>query len=469
MENEMRKPTLILLQFSQPVRMAISIAVMAVLIAFVYLLNVPNPNMILIAGLVFCSAVFGFSGGIVAAVIMFFYTLFFFSSGHSFTQFTPQNMQKVIVSLIGILADMLLVCYVKQSEIRAFQEVDKLTGKLKEEAEETQQRLEKELESVTQVTQLMGSMSSLLTNMPAMSFSKDAETGVYLACNQAFAEYAGKKNAEDVIGLTDYEIFDKATANHFVEDDKKALAMDGTYVFFEDVPDAFGTVIRNLQTTKKVFTDGIGRKCLLGMCVDVTEATRAKAEEAAEKVRAQDDKEKKELEAFYKKDLERLSYQALHDELTGLYNRFGYDVLLSKMDISTVHLLMIDADDFKSVNDNYGHEIGDKILVKIAKVLKKNFRADDCICRIGGDEFTVVMVHTNYSHRALIKSKLGKVNRELMDTEDGLPPISVSVGIAHGSEATDDIDLLKRADYAMYQLKRNGKRGYRFYDGERME
>lgn len=159
----------------------------------------------------------------------------------------------------------------------------------------------------------------------------------------------------------------------------------------------------------------------------------------------------------------------MHDELTGLYNRFGYDVLLSKMDISTVHLLMIDADDFKSVNDNYGHEIGDKILVKIAKVLKKNFRADDCICRIGGDEFTVVMVHTNYSHRALIKSKLGKVNRELMDTEDGLPPISVSVGIAHGSEATDDIDLLKRADYAMYQLKRNGKRGYRFYDGQRME
>jgi len=79
------------------------------------------------------------------------------------------------------------------------------------------------------------------------------------------------------------------------------------------------------------------------------------------------------------------------------------------------------------------------------------------------------MVHTNYSHRALIKSKLGKVNRELMDTEDGLPPISVSVGIAHGSEATDDIDLLKRADYAMYQLKRNGKRGYRFYDGQRME
>ena len=301
MENEMRKPTLILLQFSQPVRMAISIAVMAVLIAFVYLLNVPNPNMILIAGLVFCSAVFGFSGGIVAAVIMFFYTLFFFSSGHSFTQFTPQNMQKVIVSLIGILADMLLVCYVKQSEIRAFQEVDKLTGKLKEEAEETQQRLEKELESVTQVTQLMGSMSSLLTNMPAMSFSKDAETGVYLACNQAFAEYAGKKNAEDVIGLTDYEIFDKATANHFVEDDKKALAMDGTYVFFEDVPDAFGTVIRNLQTTKKVFTDGIGRKCLLGMCVDVTEATRAKAEEAAEKVRAQDDKEKKSLRRSIKR------------------------------------------------------------------------------------------------------------------------------------------------------------------------
>ena len=73
----------------------------------------------------------------------------------------------------------------------------------------------------------MGSVSSLLTNMPVMSYSKDAETGVYLACNQAFAEYAGKSSPQEVVGLTDDDIFDPATAGHFVEDDKKALAMDG--------------------------------------------------------------------------------------------------------------------------------------------------------------------------------------------------------------------------------------------------
>ena len=113
-----------------------------------------------------------------------------------------------------------------------------------------------------------------------MSFSKDAATGKYLACNQAFAEYAHKENPEGVIGLTDHEIFDKETADHFVEDDKKALEMDGPYYFFEDVPDAKGEVIRNLQTTKIKFTDSSGRLCTLGLCVDVTEMTRIKAAEA---------------------------------------------------------------------------------------------------------------------------------------------------------------------------------------------
>ena len=147
-------------------------------------------------------------------------------------------------------------------------------------AEEENRRLLEEMQSAARLAELMGSVSSLLTNMPAMSFSKDSETGVYLACNQAFAEYAGKARPEDVIGLTDHEIFDAETATHFVEDDKKALAMDQAYVFFEDVPDATGTVFHNLQTTKLKFRDASGRLCLLGMCVDVTEMARIKSAEA---------------------------------------------------------------------------------------------------------------------------------------------------------------------------------------------
>ena len=94
---------------------------MSALIFFVYHFNVPNPNMILIAGLVLCSTLFGYGGGIVAALIMFCYTLFFFSTDNSFVNFTPQNMQKVFVSMIGIVADMLFVCSLKKAEIREFE------------------------------------------------------------------------------------------------------------------------------------------------------------------------------------------------------------------------------------------------------------------------------------------------------------------------------------------------------------
>ena len=162
--------------------------------------------------------------------------------------------------------------------------------------EEENRRLMEEVQAAAKLADIMGSAASLLTNMPAMSFSKDVQTGKYLACNQAFAEYAGKTKPEEVVGLTDHEIFDKETADHFVEDDKKAIGMDSAYVFFEDVPDASGAVIRNLQTTKSKFRDTTGRLCLLGMCVDVTEMARIKSAEAEAHARQQELEEKLALQ-----------------------------------------------------------------------------------------------------------------------------------------------------------------------------
>ena len=165
------------------------------------------------------------------------------------------------------------------------------------EAKKTEQeknKLMEEVQSAAKLADLMGSVASLLSNMPAMSFSKDAQTGKYLACNQAFAEYAHKADPDGVIGLTDHEIFDKETADHFVEDDQKAIDMDEPYIFFEDVPDAAGNM-RYLQTTKLKFTDSTGRLCTLGMCVDVTEMSRAKAAEAEARVKQQELDEKLKL------------------------------------------------------------------------------------------------------------------------------------------------------------------------------
>ena len=135
MDRRQRKITLMQLQVSRLRKVLFSILIMLVLIAGVLYFQIPNPNMILIAGLVLCSAMFGYCGGIVAAAIMLVYTLYFFSTDHSFLRFTPENLKKVVVTLVGIIADLLLVCTLKRAELEAFREVDELTEELKRENE----------------------------------------------------------------------------------------------------------------------------------------------------------------------------------------------------------------------------------------------------------------------------------------------------------------------------------------------
>ena len=162
--------------------------------------------------------------------------------------------------------------------------------------------------------------------------------------------------------------------------------------------------------------------------------------------------------------LQREMYKATHDSLTSLYNRAGYDLLLSRLDLKSTYLLLIDADNFKTVNDTYGHDMGDRILQKIANTIKHSFRAEDCICRIGGDEFVVFMNHASTQQKQLIVSRISRINAELSDTGDGLPAVSVSVGIAHGGEMRDQAELFEHADHALYETKRRGKMGYTFYE-----
>ncbi|MBR5110332.1 MAG: amino acid permease [Clostridia bacterium] len=141
---------------------------------------------------------------------------------------------------------------------------------------------EHEVATVRKIAELQESISALLDNMPCLTFTKDAQTGVYLACNQAFADYAHKKNPAGVAGLTDAQIFDAETAAHFIADDRIALSMDKPYIFFEDVPDAAGNQ-KQLQTTKLKFIDSTGRMCLLGMSQDVTDMVRIQHENAMTK------------------------------------------------------------------------------------------------------------------------------------------------------------------------------------------
>ena len=136
---------------------------------------------------------------------------------------------------------------------------------------------EREAQAAKEIAELKQAINSLFDNMPLMSHSKDPETGEYVACNQAFAEFACRETPGEVVGHTDYEIFGQDVARHFRENDRKALAMDTSFVYFKEVTDATGRP-RQLQTTKLKFFDATGRLCTLGMSVDITEMRQAKRE-----------------------------------------------------------------------------------------------------------------------------------------------------------------------------------------------
>jgi len=170
------------------------------------------------------------------------------------------------------------------------------------------------------------------------------------------------------------------------------------------------------------------------------------------------------LYSAYKKSLEKLSFKASHDELTGVYNRAGYDLLVSSVDLNETYMLLFDVDNFKTINDTQGHIVGDEAIKKVARVLKDNFRGDDYICRIGGDEFVVLMNHAPKKVSSLIAHKVKQINRDLASADSDVPAYSVSVGIAHGSDANNVENLFAKCDNALYESKSRGKHTYTFAD-----
>ena len=168
-----------------------------------------------------------------------------------------------------------------------------------------------------------------------------------------------------------------------------------------------------------------------------------------------------------KKTKKKLVYEAIHDPLTGLYNRNGYEELCKELNIGTSALLIIDVDNFKNINDTYGHDVGDSILCVVSESIRKSFRAVDFACRIGGDEFAVIMIGTSADHIELIQQKIDNINRELDEYMEGKPvTTAVSCGIAFGEDGMHYDELFKKADIALYYVKEHGKKGSAFYTDE---
>ncbi len=161
---------------------------------------------------------------------------------------------------------------------------------------------------------------------------------------------------------------------------------------------------------------------------------------------------------------EKLNYEATHDELTDLYNRAAYTSMLDGLSGSTEKyaLILLDVDLFKRINDQHGHDVGDAVLQSVAGNLRSSFRREDMVCRIGGDEFAVIMSHADSSFKDLICEKLRKVAKKLANPENGLPLVTLSVGVAFADQLIPDTDLFKSADLALYEVKNGGRNGCGF-------
>ena len=162
-------------------------------------------------------------------------------------------------------------------------------------------------------------------------------------------------------------------------------------------------------------------------------------------------------------NIDKLTFDATHDPLTGLYNVRGYEFLAQNIDIKTSTLLLINVDDSKKITEEHGRESFERILKKTANILQKNVRAHDYVFRMEGDEFAILMLHVDADREELIRNKVKNINDKLKMEDDLLPGYTASVGSAFGKEGLSAEGLLEHAKEALKISKKKGHGSIFFY------
>ncbi|WP_434580409.1 GGDEF domain-containing protein [Sulfurimonas sp. NW15] len=173
---------------------------------------------------------------------------------------------------------------------------------------------------------------------------------------------------------------------------------------------------------------------------------------------------KKSLTHLVKMTSQELETLTIHDPLTALYNRQEYIRIVTKKIKSAKRygevfgMMMIDIDFFKLVNDNYGHDVGDHVLKKIAQILLKNVREDDFVARWGGEEFIIIVKNAKVEALEKVAQKIQK--KMLQESFAPVPKVTLSFGLTLYCEGDDEDALFKRVDNALYRAKENGRNQY---------
>jgi len=156
--------------------------------------------------------------------------------------------------------------------------------------------------------------------------------------------------------------------------------------------------------------------------------------------------------------------QAMTDHLTGVLNRRGLFVALkpliylARRNCHPIGVMMADIDNFKMINDTYGHQVGDRVLAGVAKRLRERLRASDIVGRYGGEEFLLLLTPIDPANLLRIGEE---IRRDIEELSEGQPPVTLSIGAAHsllGEHVEKELErLIGEADGALYEAKRTGK------------
>lgn len=162
-------------------------------------------------------------------------------------------------------------------------------------------------------------------------------------------------------------------------------------------------------------------------------------------------------EENYKIELEK---NALTDQLTSVANRRFFDIKL-KEEVSMARrynsmfsLLLLDIDHFKKINDTYGHDVGDSVLSWFSNLIQRQIRESDILCRIGGEEFAIILPESRLDNAIRVSKKLNKTVRE---DQSCIVGITISIGVVEYIKGESEADIYKRVDNALYKAKSGGR------------
>lgn len=176
--------------------------------------------------------------------------------------------------------------------------------------------------------------------------------------------------------------------------------------------------------------------------------------------------------------LNQLRDEATKDYLTGLLNRKAFfeqarQIWLSAKDNhQSLSLLMIDIDHFKHINDSFGHDVGDKVLIEVAKAFRQDCREEDLVCRYGGEEFVILLENKGEPHALEFASRLKKIVEgiSIIEKEEAIRfTISVGLVTAQALDSNSIEQFISHADHALYQAKTHGRNRVEVYRSEEGE